>query len=131
VQNVVSYDVVIEVDNVDRQLKPGMTATAHIVLAERDDVMRVPESALRFTPTAVVAAEHADTNRRQHQAGVWVDRRSGGLTRIPVTLGVSGENYVEVTSGAFEPDDRVVIGRERAGGSAAAADGTHVPAQRR
>jgi HlyD family secretion protein len=129
VQNVISYDVVIEVDNADRQLKPGMTATAHIVLAERDDVMRVPESALRFTPTAV-AAEHADTNRRQ-QAGVWVDRRSGGLTRIPVTLGVSGENYVEVTSGAFEPDDRVVIGRERAGGSAAAADRTHVPAQRR
>jgi HlyD family secretion protein len=128
VQNVISYDVVIEIDNSDRLFKPGMTATAHIVLAERDDVMRVPESALRFTPTALTA-EHADTNRHQETA-VWVIR-SGGLMRIPVTLGVRGENDVEVTSGAFEPDDRVVIGRERAGGSVAAADRTQIPAQRR
>ena len=50
VQNVVTYDVVVGVDNTDLALKPGMTATAQIIIAERDDVLRVPDQALRFTP---------------------------------------------------------------------------------
>jgi HlyD family secretion protein len=50
VQNVISYDVVIRTDNPDLLLKPGMTATAHIILAERNDVPRIPQQALRFNP---------------------------------------------------------------------------------
>lgn len=50
VQNVISYDVVIEADNRDLALKPGMTATAHIVTARRHDVLKIPEAALRFAP---------------------------------------------------------------------------------
>ena len=50
VQNVVTYDVVIAVSNPELLLKPGMTANARIVTAERDDVLKVPLQALRFSP---------------------------------------------------------------------------------
>ena len=50
VQNVVTYDVVVDVQNHDLALLPGMTADAHIITAERTDVLRVPLPAIRFTP---------------------------------------------------------------------------------
>ncbi|HEY6004768.1 MAG TPA: efflux RND transporter periplasmic adaptor subunit, partial [Anaeromyxobacter sp.] len=50
VQNVVTYDAVVDVSNPEQKLKPGMTATATFVYAEKDDVLRVPNAALRFRP---------------------------------------------------------------------------------
>ena len=50
VQNVVTYDAVIDVDNPELKLKPGMTANVTFVYAEKDDVLRMPNSALRFRP---------------------------------------------------------------------------------
>jgi HlyD family secretion protein len=50
VQNVVTYDAVIDVENPDLELKPGMTANASVVYAERIDVLAVPNAALRFRP---------------------------------------------------------------------------------
>ena len=49
-QNVVSYDTVITVDNSDLKLKPGMTANASIIIAEHEDVPKIPNAALRFKP---------------------------------------------------------------------------------
>jgi HlyD family secretion protein len=54
-QNVVSYDVVIGVPNPDLRLMPGMTATLSIVTAHKDDVLRVPAAALRFSPPGAQA----------------------------------------------------------------------------
>ena len=56
VQNVVTYNVVIDVNNPDQKLKPGMTANLTITIDERNNVLKVPNSALRFTPQ--------DTQRR-------------------------------------------------------------------
>ncbi len=53
VQNVVTYDVVIGVRNDERLLEPGMTATARIITERRDDVLRVPDQALRFAPSGL------------------------------------------------------------------------------
>ena len=50
VQNVVTYDAVIDVDNPELKLKPGMTANVTFVYAEKDDVLKVPNAALRFRP---------------------------------------------------------------------------------
>jgi HlyD family secretion protein len=50
VQNVVTYDAVIDVDNPDLKLRPGMTANVTFVAAEKDDVLRVPNAAMRFKP---------------------------------------------------------------------------------
>ncbi|MCX5907076.1 MAG: efflux RND transporter periplasmic adaptor subunit, partial [Deltaproteobacteria bacterium] len=50
VQNVVTYDVVIQVKNSELKLRPGMTANASILVAHKDDVLRIPNAALRFRP---------------------------------------------------------------------------------
>ena len=52
VQNVVTYATVIDVPNPDLKLKPGMTATVTLEIARRDDVIRIPNTALRFRPTS-------------------------------------------------------------------------------
>ena len=75
VQNVVTYDAVIDVDNAELKLKPGMTANVTFIYAERDDVMRVPNSALRFRPPpqllARVQQDHgANTGEKRHRGAV-------------------------------------------------------------
>jgi HlyD family secretion protein len=79
VQNVVTYDVVVDVDNQDLALYPGMTADAHIITAEHTRVLRVPLPATRFVPEGVA-------RRPRDDAGV----RSDG-TRDP-TRGERGEH---------------------------------------
>jgi HlyD family secretion protein len=56
VQNVVTYDAVIDVDNAELKLRPGMTANVNFVFANRDDVLRVPNAALRFRPSPDISA---------------------------------------------------------------------------
>jgi HlyD family secretion protein len=56
-QNVVTYDTVIEVNNRDLKLKPGMTASVSVVVAQKEDVLKIPNSALRFRPPEVASAK--------------------------------------------------------------------------
>ena len=53
-QNVVTYDAVIDVDNSELKLRPGMTANVNFVFANREDVVRIPNAALRFRPSPEV-----------------------------------------------------------------------------
>ena len=74
-QNVVTYATVIDAPNAELKLKPGMTATVEIEIARRNDVLQIPTSALRFTPTAEMFAalnqpvprNLADANQRRQQ----------------------------------------------------------------
>jgi len=59
VQNVVTYDAVVDVDNQDLKLRPGMTATVTIIYAERDGAIAVPNTALRFRPPSEAAVASA------------------------------------------------------------------------
>jgi HlyD family secretion protein len=68
VQNVVTYDAVIDIDNPELKLKPGMTANVTFVAAERSDVLRVPNAALRYHPASDVLAA-AGLAQRSAQAG--------------------------------------------------------------
>ncbi len=61
VQNVVTYNVVIDVSNPEQKLKPGMTANLTVTIDERNDVLKVPNSALRFTPQTTQATDAAQT----------------------------------------------------------------------
>ena len=63
--NVVTYVATLDVDNSDLTLRPGMTAVATIVATERNDVLLVPNTALRFSPTAAAAAS-ASVREQQH-----------------------------------------------------------------
>lgn len=76
VQNVVTYNVVIDVDNPEQKLKPGMTANLTITIDERNNVLKVPNSALRFTPQRTDSGSEAQGQggqgqgrRRQQQGG--------------------------------------------------------------
>jgi HlyD family secretion protein len=69
VQNVVTYDVVVDVPNDDFKLLPGMTADAHIITAERLNVLRVPLPAIRFTPEGLAGEAGEPGGERAHHGG--------------------------------------------------------------
>jgi HlyD family secretion protein len=112
VQNVVTYDVVLGVDNVDLLLKPGMTATARIITDARAHVLRVPDQALRFEPTGISSA--ADETKPAKSRQVW-KLRDGRPTNVPVTLGLDDDSYTEVVSGDLKAGDTIIIGERRGG----------------
>jgi HlyD family secretion protein len=100
VQNVVSYEVMIEVANADLALKPGMTATVAIETARKDDVVRVPMRALRFRP--------ADAPPDAASA-VW-GVEGEDVRRIPVTIGLRNDEHAEVVGGDVEPGRQLATG---------------------
>jgi HlyD family secretion protein len=109
VQNVVTYDVVLTVDNTELLLKPGMTATTRIVTAERQDVLRVPDQGLRFNP---VGAASTDRKLSSAQGQVWI--LENGLPRaVPVKLGLDDDTRTEVLEGALKPGDEVIVRAEQ------------------
>ena len=112
VQNVITYDVVLAVDNPALLLKPGMTATVSIVTAERRDVLRVPDQALRFQPAGAPAPGNGAAQR------VWV-LRDGRPQAVAVRIGLDDESYAEVTAGALRAGDRVILGEQRADAASA------------
>ncbi len=115
VQNVVTYDVVVSVDNTDLALKPGMTAATRIVIDQRTDVVRVPSQALRYSPGGTpVAANLPDGKAPQVQ--VWVLRDEEPVA-IPVVAGLDDDTYTEIVKGELKPDDRVIIAEQRAADS--------------
>lgn len=125
VQNVVTYDIVVGVDNKALRLKPGMTATTRIVTAAREHVLRVPDQALRFSPrlaaTASAGPEAASepTAANSTSAGsaakaqVWV-LKNGKPVAVPVATGLDDDSYTEVTGGALREGDLVIVGEQRA-----------------
>ena len=107
VQNVVTYDVVVRVANPELLLKPGMTANVTIVTARRDDVVRVPQLALRFAPRNSSSAVTPAPPRSERDKRVFrLD--SGRLTPVAVTTGLDDGNNVELISGDLKPGDVVV-----------------------
>jgi HlyD family secretion protein len=122
VQNVVTYDVVLQVDNSQLLLKPGMTAAVRIITRHHDNVVRVPVEALRYSPPlASGAAPHAPATRAQ----VWVLKGSVPAA-VPVQIGLDDGEYAEVAHGELGPEDRVVVSDLRAGETPSAG---HPPGQ--
>jgi HlyD family secretion protein len=111
VQNVVTYDVVVSVDNSKLELLPGMTANARIITDQRDAVLRVPLQALRFSPGGLrqaAAGEPAGAAKPRQGARVWV--LSNGQPRpVPVTTGLSDNTYAEIKGGDLKAGDAVIV----------------------
>lgn len=130
VQNVVTYTTIIDVPNGDGQLKPGMTSTVSIEIARADDVLRVPASALRFTPTEAVLNEfgghlpvedaQAQGQGRRRSQAVW-QLNDGRLERVPVRIGVSDGTQIEVRSDALAEGASIITGIARSETAAAPA----------
>jgi HlyD family secretion protein len=102
VQNVVTYDVVITVDNPDLKLKPGMTANVSIIVSEKKDILRIPNAALRFRPSGMTK-----TKQPQKGAGIWV-LENEKPKRLPVTVGISDGNFSELAAGELREDQDVI-----------------------
>jgi HlyD family secretion protein len=122
VQNVVTYDVVIGVDNDERLLEPGMTATARIITDRRVDVLRVPDQALRFSPAGVGAESAAAGAARSPAAAagraeVWI-LRNGHPSRVSLKTGLDDDSYAEVLEGDLHSGDAVIVSEKRARGTA-------------
>lgn len=111
VQNVVTYPVVIAVDNQDLSLKPGMTATVTILEEEKADALRVPLRALRFTPPEIPGPSAAADEARV--PAVWVLGDDDGMRRVEVKTGLRDDRFAEIVEGDLQPGDRVVVGLPR------------------
>jgi HlyD family secretion protein len=125
IQNVVTYDVVIGVENKDMRLKPGMTANVAIVVAHKEEVLKVPNAALRFTPPKSDRTENASgvvvpTTQIDGRAGadqseikhLWKVGASGEPEEISVGVGISDGNATEVMTDSLTDTDEVIIGIE-------------------
>jgi HlyD family secretion protein len=135
--NVVTYLTYLDVNNSDLSLRPGMTATATITATERKDVLLVPNSALRFTPTAADAGQTAKKNitaslmpripgrsRRSAAAGastatakeVWVLPEGSGAAAVSVAItpGISDGRMTEITGGDLQVGMQVITDQKTA-----------------
>jgi HlyD family secretion protein len=134
VQNVVTYNVVLDVENKQELLKPGMTAQVRLVVGNRDNVLRIPTAALRFRlsddelekeakklkdkggkpePATVVAADEDDLsfrskNEAARQYKIYkLDARNQAVP-ADIKIGLSNFRYTEVVSGDLKKGDKVV-----------------------
>src|SRR5437773_12077382 len=122
VQNVVTYDVVIAVENAGLELKPGMTANVSITTAKRDQALRLPVRALRFRPDGA-GAETRDARAKgaKEESAVYVLGPDGALRRVEVAVGIRDNQHAEVLNGDLHEGDPIVVGLRREGAEAAAA----------
>jgi len=111
VQNVVTYDLVVTVDNRALLLKPGMTATVKIVTAERDGVLRVPNQALRYVPGGLKSNANGGAGK-----GVWL-LRNGKPVFETVTTGLDDDNFTEVLAGRLTAGEPVIVSESSASSS--------------
>jgi HlyD family secretion protein len=134
VSGVVTYETVLAVDNSELLLRPGMTATAEIMINKLENVLRIDNAALRYTPSAkdritysyqkpgflkrIFAGpprpgkeEKEEESRDKNMKDVWV-LRNNALVPVKVTTEVTDGIMTEITGGDIRPGDKVVIGTE-------------------
>jgi len=107
VQNVVTYDVVIQMNNPDLKLKPGMTANVSIVVDRKKDVLKIPNAALRFKLSGK-SVTATDKRTEKKGPGVWILEKNNPK-RIPVSLGISDGSYTELVSGEIREGQELIV----------------------
>ncbi len=111
VQNVVTYDVVIQVPNRDFKLMPGMTANVSIIITTRHNVLRITNAALRFrfSDKASGAGGGAGAGTADKKGPVVWILENGKPKRVSVTPGISDGNYTEVVSGDLKEGQLLIV----------------------
>jgi len=125
-QNVVTYDVVITVDNSDLRLFPGMNANVTVLAAKLDDTLKVPNSVLRFRPSAAVLKKTGlpPTQADKQQVYVLAD---GKLKAVPTKFGLSDGKYTAVTSTQLQLGAQVVVRATMTGSSSSGSTTSSAP----
>lgn len=137
VQNVVTYNVVVGVENKDLRLKPGMTANVSIVVAQKDQVLKVPNAALRFVPARDDRERRGAEGQTAKRGGgrpvgldggtvpkrtVWKPSENGDVVPLSVETGISDGMATEILSGALGEGEQVVVGVESSFGERKGSD---------
>jgi HlyD family secretion protein len=107
-QNVVTYEALLQVDNSELLLRPGMTATATIVADVRKNVLTVPNAALRFAPAQIDPSQAAKPGERR----VWILKGQGTEEKpepVAVKTGVSDGRLTELRSGSLQEGAEVIV----------------------
>ncbi len=113
-QNVVTYDVVVAVDNPEETLMPGMTAYVNVIVARRQNVLLAPNAALRFRP----AGAAAEPGKQRSAAGEKASTATGtvyvldqGRPRaVRVDVGISDGRFTEIGGTELKDGDEVIVG---------------------
>lgn len=117
VSNVVTYDVVVKVENPDEVLIPGMTAYVNVIIAEKKAVTLVPNAALRYKPAKSASAEATTTNGVKGKGKVGANGETSrrvfvlenGLPKeVKVQLGISDGRLTEIISDTLHVGDKVI-----------------------
>lgn len=135
--NVVTYDVVISVDNPEKILLPGMTAYVNIMVAKHDNVLLAPNAALRFKPKL----DEGQTDKATRSGGQGRGKKKPGQDNIGsgkiyiikdgkpspvrVNVGISDGRFTEITSDAIKANDKVIIGENQANSEATTPSSTN------
>ena len=98
--NVVTYTVIVSVDNSEGLVIPGMSANVSIITDSVKDALCVPSQALKFTPET--------SGKKYEKQGVWIQTKTG-LKRYDVELGVSDDNKTQIISNEIKAGDKVVV----------------------
>ena len=102
VSNVVTYTVIVEVNNEDLKLKPGMTANVSIITSKSEDVLCVPNMALKFTP---------DINGPKYKnQGIWI-LDNNKPKRIDIKTGANDDSSTEIISDAISEGSKVIVSK--------------------
>lgn len=121
VQNVVTYDVIIGVENSDLKLKPGMTANVSILTAYKDNTLKIPNAAFRFRPdfdknkdTADILTTYVEStkNEKRNEGGiyVWVLSKNDKPGAVPIKIGITDGNFTEIIDGNLKEGDQIIMG---------------------
>lgn len=104
-QNVVTYTVVVSVENANEALLPYLTANVEFVVDEHPEALTVPNAALRFVPKGARAPNIRSDSRRT----VWI-KQDSGIREIEVTVGISEGNTTEIMADQLSENTQVVVG---------------------
>jgi HlyD family secretion protein len=127
-QNVVTYNVVVRVDNREMFLKPGMTANVSIEVKKFSDVLKIPNAALRYRPAAKgteaeSAGKRPGSGKGKEAGGqrVYLLGKDGKPVPVPIKSGISNGTFTVLEEGTLKEGDLLVTGEsqgKKAGGSA-------------
>ncbi len=115
VDNVVTYTTLIDVDNADLALRPGMTATISFEVDRAEDALAIPNAAMRFSPTATVEMREGRPGRAPKIQPRVFRLNGGDLVEVPIEPGLTDGSFTEIKSGGLKEGDAVVV--EQIGGN--------------
>jgi HlyD family secretion protein len=135
-QNVVTYTTIVDVDNPDLKLLPGMTATVSIIVEQADNVLLIPNAALRYTPPfseedmkqlldirkkAGFESDSLSPNKRngknlnqksEDSQRIWILDENNNLKPVPIKTGVTDNSYSELLEGMLAEGQIIVTGED-------------------